>query len=362
MLVASAPIAPAKLRALATRLPNARVGRTYGLTESGAATVVWADRHPGRLLHGRARDRVPAHHRAATRDGRVLPPRTWGEVVIELPVWDHGDGYLDAPPELARRFDNGALWTGDRGKLDGSGFLVLGGRHAEILKVGGRSVSAPRIEESLGGEVAVVGVPDKTLGQVACAIVVDPRRALATAAVRADEAPRWVLPRHALPRGPTGKLRRGLLAREAARWTSTFPLSVAPDHRIFAAYALDPRACVVDGGIAPWFCEPPRAGRAIALVTRRPLHVLARAWLEAGAKARFAIGPVVLDGEIGDSLRDVFAGELVRLLGLLPGDVEGPLYVKPGCETRVFADAGFVPVREGWLVRGEPVDVELPEA
>ena len=354
VMVATAPISGAKLAALAARLPGARIARSYGLTESGSATALWLDRYPKR---GHTVGRAVGYRRITIRDaeGRVLPPRTWGEVAIDLPVWDRGDGYLDASPELARRFDNALLYTGDRGKLDGRGFLVLGVRHAEILKIGGRSVSAPHIEEVLGGgpAVTVVGVPDRTLGEVACVVYTpgaDPAQlAAAAAALRADEVPRWVLPRWALPRTPSGKLRRGRVALEATRWTSAFAQVVAPDHRTFPAFTLDPRHAIVDCGIAPWFGDPgaaARDGRVVALVTRRPVRVLALAYLQSGTRsmpsARFVAGPFVAtqpDGEVASELVDVFAGELVRLVGALPGAPLEYVYVQHGGAWRGRDDA-----------------------
>ncbi|HEY3804269.1 MAG TPA: class I adenylate-forming enzyme family protein [Kofleriaceae bacterium] len=357
VLVASAPIAPARLRALAKRVPGARVARSYGLTESGAATLVWLDRNPKRA---RTVGRAIAFRRITIRDpeGNVLPPRTWGEVAIDLPAWDRGDGYVDAPPELARRFANGTLFTGDRGALDARGFLVLGARHAEILKVGGRSVSAPHIEEVLGaGELAVVGAPDRALGEVACAMFVPGAEPGpdATAALRADEVPRWILPRVVLPRSASGKLRRGRLALEAARWSAAFPQIVAPDHRTYPAYTLDPRTAIVDGGLAPWFGdpgEPARAGRTIALVARRPFGVLALGYIQSGTPGaiacRFVAGPFATaqpDGELTNELLHVFAAELERLVALLPGPRMRALFVQEAGGWRVSAGEADAPMR-----------------
>jgi acyl-CoA synthetase (AMP-forming)/AMP-acid ligase II len=372
IIVASAPIAPQKLRALAARYPHVRVGRSYGLTESGAATVVWLDRNPRRV---HTVGRAIAFRRITIRDpqGHVLPPRTWGEVAIDLPAWDRGDGYIDAPDELARRFDNATLYTGDRGRFDGRGFLVLGARHAEILKVGGRSVSAPVIEDALQGkggiaEIAVVGVTDRALGEVACAIYaatpgVEPAELAAEAqiALRPDEVPRYILPRHALPRTALGKLRRGKLAREAARWVAAFPQLVAPDHRTFPAYNIEGGCAIVDGGVAPWFGDPTdhaRGGRAIALVTRRPIHVLAIGYLQSGAPrlaaARFVAGPFALaqpDGDVAGELLHVFAAELLRLVALLPGG--RPRLVCARADALDSAFVGFAPLADGWLARGD---------
>ncbi|HEX4454973.1 MAG TPA: class I adenylate-forming enzyme family protein [Kofleriaceae bacterium] len=374
IVVASAPISAQKLRALAGRFPHVRIGRSYGLTESGAATVVWLDRNQRRV---HTVGRAIAFRRITIRDpqGRVLPPRTWGEVAIDLPAWDRGDGYVDAPDELARRFDNATLFTGDRGRFDGRGFLILGARHAEILKVGGRSVSAPVIEAALQDQgniddIAVVGVPDRALGEVACAVYAakpgvrpDELAAAAQTSLRPDELPRYVLPRHALPRTPLGKLRRGKLAREAARWVAAFPQLVAPDHRTFPAYSLEGGCSIVDGGVAPWFGNPgddARGGRAIALVTRRPVQVLAIGYVQSGAPrlaaARFVIGPFALaqpGGDVAGELLHVFAGELLRLVALLPGGKPRLVCARAGALDPAYTAAGFSPLADGWLARGD---------
>lgn len=400
--IAAAPIAPERLRALAGRLPGAQICRSYGLTESGVATLIWLHRRPSKT---HTVGRAVSYRRVTVRDGagRILPPGHTGEVVIDLPMWDAADGYLDAPPELARRFENGTLWTGDRGTIDPHGFLVLGARAADILKVGGRSVGALRIEEALAGlpgvaELAVVGVPDRVLGEVPCAVFVpsDASRAAgaapgATAAglagaalaaeIRPDELPRWFLARRELPRGAGGKLQRGRLAHEAAGWTQSFPRSIIPEHRSYPAFDLERGLAIVDGWPAAWLGDPGAAGpghpegfdpcaRVIALVARRPLRPLALAVVQAGATAaggelRFVVGPVAVElarGPVAPDLLDVFAGELIVLAGALPGP-HPALTCAYSAEPRVaFAGAGFAPVaaHAGWLTRPESEPVPPP--
>jgi hypothetical protein len=367
--IATAPIAPERLRELRARLPNARLCRAYGLTESGPASAVWSDRNP-RKLH--TVGRAVAFRRITVRDpdGNMLPPDQPGEVVIDLPMWDACDGYLDAPPELARRFTNGALWTGDRGTIDRHGFLVLAGRHSEVLKVGGRSVSAPRIEQALAAmpgvcELVVVGVPDRWLGETPCAVYVpgadaDPRALADEAAARsavAEDTPRWWLARRELPRGPTQKVQRGLLAREAARWTAAFPQLIAPAHRRFAAYELDGGLAIIDGW--PWATrgalDP--CARPIALATRRPVTALAIAALlpADGAPAQLIIGPVARGAS--EAQLDVFAAELARLASLLPGPA-------PVAICALSERLGFEPIdgARGWTWRREPTMTAQIEA
>lgn len=337
--ITSASIKPARVRALAERVPNAKIARTYGLNECGVATMVWLHANPGKLATvGRAN----SDRRVTVRDaaGRVLAPGEVGEVVVEVPAWDAVDGYLDPTPELQRRFENGVLWTGDRGTLDERGFLTLGGRLSEILKVGGRSVSAPRIEQSLTeiagiAEVVVVGVPDRFLGEVPCAVFVptpscDPSSLVGGAPLGAttpaDDAPRWYLPRRSLPRGASGKLRRGLLAHEAARWTRTFVGTIVAGDRSYPAFDLDNGVAVVDGIPHEWrrsdsVIDP--YTRVIALVARRPTRPLAFGAIRSGADALVVLGPIAValeTAEVTRELLDMFAGELARLARLLPGE------------------------------------------
>ena len=376
--VTSAPIAPDRLRALAARLPAARICRSYGLTESGPATMVWLHRKPGKL---HTVGRPVGYRRVTVRDeaGRMLPPGRTGEVVIELPVWSRADGYLDAPPELARRFDDGALWTGDRGTIDRHGFLILGSRNAEILKVGGRSVGALRIEESIAAldevaEVAVVGVPDRLLGEVPCAVFVPAagQRARRLSGgddvgldVRPDELPRWFLARRELPRGPSGKIRRGQLAQEAARWTRAFDRAVVPEYRPYPAFSLAEGAAIADGCPPAWSGDPAGldpCARVIALVADAP-RPLALGIVQAGATGvdtavRLLVGPVAVEhagGRAAEDLLEGFARELVALAGRLPGARPALTCAFPVEPLRAFAVAGFAaaPGHAGWMMRPE---------
>jgi acyl-CoA synthetase (AMP-forming)/AMP-acid ligase II len=343
IMVAAAPLATPRLTALAARFPGARVGRSYGLTEAGAACALWLHANPGKAdTVGRA----VANRRVTVRDrhGNVLPPGQVGEVVVDVPMWDAVDGYLDAPPAVARRFRNATLWTGDRGRLDGRGFLTLGPRIAEILKVGGRSVSAPRIEQPLragGAEVAVVGVPDAVLGEAPCAVFV-PRDgvsavALAAAAagggLREDEVPRWYLPRRALPVNASSKVRRGMLAAEARRWTTAFPAIVVPELRAFPAVEQG-GVMLVDG----WPDVEPGPGRVIAIAKRSPLALVGLGLVAAGvAGADLPVRYIVGEPRAA----------LARLAELLPGASPVSVICARGAASDGFES---LPSRAGWTI------------
>jgi len=309
VLVGAAPISSDVLNALAQRMPAARVGRIYGTTEVGAISVSWRDpRSPRLSTVGR-----PLPRRSVTirdRAGRVQPPETWGHIVVDVPVWDAPDGYLDAPPELARRFANGRLWTGDRGKLDRAGHLVLGARASELIKVGGRTISAPAIERALGAlgvEVGVVGIADPLLGQVPAAGYVPGALAggeLVAAAkqhLRADERPRWWLAWPALPVGSLGKLDRRALTAAMHRWTSAFRTTVALDFEVLPARELDADHVIADLGPATG------TARSLALVARANARVITHVEIAPRSEPRDAPG-----GPAG------FTAALRELAALLP--------------------------------------------
>ena len=118
---------------------------------------------------------------------------------------------------------DGWLHTGDLGRIDNDGYLYLVGRRGDMIIRGGENVYPQEVENRLLehpriAEVAVIGVPDRLLGETIKAFVVpaDPAdppgreelRAFARAALAGFKVPtQWeFVP--SLPRNATGKLLR----------------------------------------------------------------------------------------------------------------------------------------------------------
>ncbi|MBA2337450.1 MAG: AMP-binding protein [Acidimicrobiia bacterium] len=213
VLVGGAPASTGLLRrALGAGLP---VLATYGSTEtcSQIATVAPGEQPGAMGTVGRPLDGL-----AVTVDA---PPGETGEIVVD------GDavspGYGMAP---ARR---GPLHTGDLGRFDGGGRLIVVGRAGTMIRTGGEDVAPERVEQALvDGEsvraAAVVGIPDEYWGQLVAAVVVpgdrhdpagDERRLRATLAPH--EVPKRWLVVAALPLLDNGKVDRD---RAAALVTS----------------------------------------------------------------------------------------------------------------------------------------------
>jgi acyl-CoA synthetase (AMP-forming)/AMP-acid ligase II len=87
------------------------------------------------------------------------------------------DGYLDDPEATAACLIDGWYRTGDLVEEDGDGFLSVVGRAGDLVRTGGETVVPSEVEAVLAehgavAEVAVVGLPDPTWGEVVCAVVV----------------------------------------------------------------------------------------------------------------------------------------------------------------------------------------------
>ena len=106
---------------------------------------------------------------------RVLPAGSIGEIHVR--GYSVMKGYYNKPEETAAVIDAaGWLHTGDQGFLDSMGYLSFIGRMKDVIRVGGENVSAVEVENLLLTypkikRAAVIGLPDKRLGEVCYAFV-----------------------------------------------------------------------------------------------------------------------------------------------------------------------------------------------
>jgi o-succinylbenzoate---CoA ligase len=212
--------APASLvvRGLDAGLP---VLGTYGMTEtaSQAATVVPGQERQSAGTAGVALDGVEIRIAGSGVPGTTGPIEVRGAVV--------SPGYLGDEPR------GPADWfrTGDLGRLDDAGRLVVVGRADDVIVTGGENVHPVEIEAALAAlpgvaEAAVFGVPDAEWGTaVAAAVVpvtgvslrVDDLAASLRSVVPGYKVPRTWLVVDDLPRLATGKVDRRTLAAGSRR-------------------------------------------------------------------------------------------------------------------------------------------------
>ncbi|MFI7413937.1 class I adenylate-forming enzyme family protein [Streptomyces sp. NPDC049627] len=165
--------------------------------------------------------------------GRIMPAGATGEVVVRGP--NVMRGYLGRPVETARTVVDGWLHTGDVGRFDEDGYLILVDRIKDMIIRGGENIYPKEIETVLGDhpdvlEAAVVGAADERLGEVPVAYVAlrtgataDTGDLLAHCRTRLArfKVPTEITLVDRLPRNPVGKTDKpALRARTAATTTA----------------------------------------------------------------------------------------------------------------------------------------------
>lgn len=128
--------------------------------------------------------------RSLTSDGRALDGievKLFDEMGQEVPTGEEGDIGYRGPGHMLAYFRNpeqtDALFTadgfslsGDLGRMDADGYVRVTGRLKDIIIRGGLNIAVREIEDLLGrhpavASVAVVAMPDRRLGEKACAYV-----------------------------------------------------------------------------------------------------------------------------------------------------------------------------------------------
>jgi acyl-CoA synthetase (AMP-forming)/AMP-acid ligase II len=179
-LCTSAPFEAALKAQVLARWPGDLL-EVYGMTEGGGACMLDARAHPGKL-HTVGLPAQGHDIRLIDEEGRELPagPQTVGEVVGR----SHGmmTGYHGRPGQTreAEWFDAQGrryIRTGDVGRFDEDGFLVLMDRRKDMVISGGFNVYPKDLEAVLRGhpeveDAAVFGVPSARWGETPVACVV----------------------------------------------------------------------------------------------------------------------------------------------------------------------------------------------
>lgn len=149
----------------------------YGLSEStGLVTMCRPGERPERIARTCGQAIAGVELRCIDAQGITVAPGIEGEVLVR--GFNVMQGYLDDPDATAEAIDSdGWLHTGDIGVLDAEGYLRITDRKKDMFIVGGFNCYPAEIESLIAshpavGQVAVVGVPDERLGEVAKAFVI----------------------------------------------------------------------------------------------------------------------------------------------------------------------------------------------
>jgi acyl-CoA synthetase (AMP-forming)/AMP-acid ligase II len=174
----SAPF-PADLKAdILKRWPGGLV-EIYGMTEGGGSCLLKAHEFPNKL-HTVGQP-APGHDiRIIDETGKEVPRGELGEVVgksMSIMTGYHNQPKKTAEAEWYSPTGERYMRTGDVGKFDEDGFLVLGDRKKDMIITGGFNVYPSDIEAELAkhedvAESAVVGIPSREWGETPAAFVV----------------------------------------------------------------------------------------------------------------------------------------------------------------------------------------------
>ena len=174
----SAPFHAALKADLLQRWPGGLV-EFYGMTEGGGTCILNAHEHPDKL-HTVGQPATGHDIRLIDEEGQELPAGEAGEVVGHSPGMMTG---YHGQPEKTREaewFDPSGkrfIRTGDVGRFDAEGFLVLMDRRKDMIISGGFNVYPSDLEALLRqhpavADVAVVGMPSVQWGETPVAFVV----------------------------------------------------------------------------------------------------------------------------------------------------------------------------------------------
>jgi acyl-CoA synthetase (AMP-forming)/AMP-acid ligase II len=134
--------------------------------------------------------------------------------------------YYKDPEATAATLKDGWLFTGDMAMEDEDGFIYLVDRKKDVIITGGENIYPVQVEDFLRGydkikDVAVIGIADHRLGEVAVAIVELKEGAEASGEdieKFAEGLPRYKRPRKIffgeVPRNPTGKIEKPKLRKK----------------------------------------------------------------------------------------------------------------------------------------------------
>jgi fatty-acyl-CoA synthase len=225
LIVAGAIATPELLRAWSARgLP---LQPQYGGTEMGPMAFGLdheATRQDKAEAGSAGRGAVHTQIRLVDPAGQDVAEGETGEIWLRGPSITVG--YWGKP--RSEFFTDDWFRTGDAAHRDADGYYYLAGRTKEMYKSGGENVYPAEVENVLSLhpaviDLAVVGVPDPTWGEVGVAVVVAADGASLTladlVAFAGDRLARYKLPKRLvlvadLPRNVTGKVNRDALREQ----------------------------------------------------------------------------------------------------------------------------------------------------
>ncbi|MGI6468197.1 MAG: acyl--CoA ligase [Syntrophomonadaceae bacterium] len=218
MHIGAQPVPPSLIRRWKQYFPHHLYDTNYGLSEAIGPGCV----HLGvENVHKVGAIGIPGYKweaKITDEEGNPVQQGEVGELVVRGPGLMKC--YYKDPEATAAVLKDGWLFTGDMARMDEDGFIYLVDRKKDVIISGGENIYPVQVEDFLRAhpaikDVAVIGLADKRLGEIAAAIIeLKPDAACTEEEIRAFCAPmpRYKRPRAIIfdevPRNPTGKIEK----------------------------------------------------------------------------------------------------------------------------------------------------------
>ncbi len=218
MHIGAQPVPPSLIHRWKKYFPNHLYDTNYGLSESIGPGCV----HLGvENIHKVGAIGIPGYDwevKITDENGSSVTQGQVGELAVK------GPGvmkcYYNDPAATEAVLKGGWLFTGDMARMDEDGFIYLVDRKKDVIISGGENIYPVQIEDFLRAhgaikDVAVIGLPDKRVGEIAAAII-ELKPGCQCTAEEIDSfcihLPRYKRPRKIIfdtvPRNPTGKIEK----------------------------------------------------------------------------------------------------------------------------------------------------------
>ena len=221
MHIGAQPVPPSLIRRWLKIFPNHKYDTNYGLSESIGPGCVHLGVDNVHKVGAIGKAGYLWEVRIVDEKGNDVAPGEVGELAVKGPgVMDCYYKNKQATDEILK---DGWLYTGDMAKQDEDGFIYLVDRKKDVVISGGENLYPVQIEDELRKfqkikDVAVIGIPDSRLGEIAAAIIEIKQDETCTEEEINEfckELPRYRRPRKIIfdkvPRNPTGKIEKPVL-------------------------------------------------------------------------------------------------------------------------------------------------------
>lgn len=221
MHIGAQPVPPSMIHRWLKIFPHHQYDTNYGLSESIGPGCVHLGVENIAKVGAIGKPGYGWQARIVDEHGHDVAGDEVGELIVK------GPGvmvcYYKNPLATAEVLKDGWLYTGDMARSDADGFIYLVDRKKDVIITGGENLYPVQIEDFLRHnpkvhDVAVIGLPDKRLGEIAAAIIqVADGETCTEEEINAfcRELPRYKRHRKIIfdqvPRNPTGKIEKPLL-------------------------------------------------------------------------------------------------------------------------------------------------------